>query len=175
MRMPTGHTVQAATDRRLFEYLPVTSKTAVQLMRQSGTLLVRESQFSREVAKWYVLSETFYFRYLLCALTEGCLDPPKSNIACKFSNGNARTGNNLCHRLVFSSVILGMTRARYMQSSKASFKVHSTLTASPFPMCSMFRFRAASFELTSNVLGEYCYVHRGNKLTQPLKEVPCGK
>lgn len=58
MSNSADHSVEQGTDKRLYEYLPLTNKTAQETMHMSGILFVQPSKFTKEVAKWLV--------FLLC-------------------------------------------------------------------------------------------------------------
>lgn len=70
------HGLFAATDKRMYDYLPMPIEISKKVKMWSATIqLIFATKEVREKALRY---------WVLCALEEGCMDPPGSAIFCKF-------------------------------------------------------------------------------------------
>ncbi|KAI6216539.1 hypothetical protein M3Y95_01270700 [Aphelenchoides besseyi] len=85
----TYHSVFAATNPKMYEFLPVPPVAAQIEMVQSTAMLVVDSPYTRRVMKWWTL----------CALSPDCLLPEGSNVDCQVGNYRDRWHTYMkCHR-----------------------------------------------------------------------------
>ncbi|KAI6198696.1 CYtochrome P450 family [Aphelenchoides besseyi] len=85
----TYHSVFAATNPKMYEFLPVPPVAAQIEMVQSTAMLVIDSPYTRRVMKWWTL----------CALSPDCLLPEGSNVDCLIGNYRDRWHTYMkCHR-----------------------------------------------------------------------------
>ncbi|KAI6233518.1 hypothetical protein M3Y99_00900900 [Aphelenchoides fujianensis] len=85
----TYHSTYAATNPKMYDFLPIPAEALQMEMVQSTAMLVVDSPYTRRVMKWWAL----------CAMTPDCLTPEGSEVDCEVHRFRDRwTTYMKCHR-----------------------------------------------------------------------------
>ena len=95
----TGHSIWAATDPRMYKYLPARNETIFSEMMAATTFIVSKTSQSLKVLS----------KVVKCALIEDCMAPPNSTTICVYENlWKGKYG--YCHRFDQSALALSLAQ-----------------------------------------------------------------
>lgn len=121
----SGHGVFAATDRRMYDYFPLSTTVAktLHMWEASAQLIFATNQVRTEVLRYVVL----------CALEEQCMAPIGSTTDCKFKN-NRFMDYAECHRQDQSAInmilacVNNYNDTKYFRTSNDIISIEKTKT-----------------------------------------------